>query len=113
MNDVLFGERSTAEVTTDEKQNRQGSTLSGLLSNFLLKLTTRERVMFSASCPRFISRKTMPDLRKLRQTVRDRNLTTNNEPRTIPKGAHTRIGLVPAWFVVAPNDIITLFLGRL
>ena len=42
----LFDGRSTAEVTTDEEQNRNGGTLSGLfLKMSLLKLTTRERVM--------------------------------------------------------------------
>ena len=34
MNDVLFDERSKAEVTTGEKQNRQGSALSGLFLKF-------------------------------------------------------------------------------
>ena len=113
MNDVLFDERSKAEVTTDEKQNRQGSALSGLFLKFSSE--TDNAKTGDVVC-------LLPALQQPKNDATPTEIKTNgerqkldNEQRTAhnPKrGSHTN--WVGANMVCrGANDILTLFLGRL
>ena len=113
MNDVLFDERCTAEGTTDEKQNRQGSTLSGLFLKFSSE--TDDARTGDVVC-------LLPALHQAKNDAGPTEIATNGERQKLdteqrtshnPKrGSH--MNWVGASMVCrGDNDILTLFLGRL